>query len=137
MPEILLEVPALYWGGKFMNKLKVTLFFLVFPLVANALYPVWWAKDHDIAVECEAMKEVFPHLGRISLHDRTLTVEKNGETLTWTTRMGQSSNSKYWDNAEISLSVSLKPSYWGNYHSGTLVFEGKEPEFIPLFCYPK
>lgn len=94
-------------------------------------------KGDNILVSCEAAPEVFPNLGPISVRGPILSVEKNGELLQWKLRMSQESKNKVWDNKQVSFYVSLKPSSWGGYHNGTLVFEGPNPEFIPLYCYPQ
>lgn len=110
---------------------------LVLPLTSRAYTGAWWMKGDNILVNCEAVPEVFPHLGRISVRGPVLSVEKNGELLQWTLRMSQDSSSKVWDNKQVSLYVALKQSPWDSSHTGTLVFEGAKPEFIPLFCYPQ
>lgn len=120
-----------------MKTLRIAISFLVLPLMAQAQPKVWWVKGENMIVDCVASSRQFPHLRAISLQGRTLTVEKQGEVFQWTTRMGQNSNSKVWDHKEVSLYVNLKPSFDGATHRGTLVFEGDEPVFVPLSCYPK
>ncbi len=127
-----------------MNK-QLFVFVTLLSVSAYAQRP--WFVSNPLIVNCERLEKKGQVTMIVEMRGKSVTIKdlSKNEEQTYVTRVTQSSRLKHWDSQQIALSVTLKPSRWGQvfggkeYYSGALELNGldKQERFINLYCYPE
>lgn len=115
--------------------------FFAFVLMSSTTSQASLWREH---FTCEADATAFPLLGKVTTAPDGFSYQmRNAEPLEPSTfqhpsRKVQGSAMQIWKSKtdEVELAVSLKPSSWGDYHTGTLSFLTTKV-YVPLWCYPR
>lgn len=112
-----------------------TLFLFIMQNPAYAVEGAWWMNP-ELVVNCEADQTSYPNLTKVQASANQLIITEQNHDSIFQTRRYMAGGLLIWKDSSIRLSLSIKPSQFGDYFNGSLDFEELNI-YIPLYCYPQ